>query len=295
MTCFAEAAHNPEFEGYRLIRDDIERGALFDIAHYFGEATADRVEPPNIDENGEPIYSSSIEDFFYHIDDAIKEGTPFVYVLDSMDALTSVSEREKFEETKKASRAGKTTTGSYGDGKAKKNSAGIRQLIRPLQESGSILIIINQTRDNLGFSFQKKSRAGGHALRFYATAEMWSSVTKSIKKTVNGKPRKIGSQIEIRVEKNRITGREERVVIPIYPSIGIDDVGSCVDYLIEEGVWKERAGSIDATEFEFRGKKDKLIAHIEKEGAELRLREMVEKKWNEILDATTITRKPRYS
>ncbi|KKL16215.1 hypothetical protein LCGC14_2497770, partial [marine sediment metagenome] len=49
---------------------------------------------------------------------------------------------------------GKIVAGSYGDGKAKKNSAGIRQLLGPLNKSGSIIFKINQTRDNKFICFK---------------------------------------------------------------------------------------------------------------------------------------------
>ena len=211
-----------------------------------------------------------------------------------MDSLSSESEREKFDETKRASRKGKESAGSYGDGKAKKNSSNLRRLLGPLQKSKSILIILNQTRDNLGFGFEKKTRSGGHALRFYATVEMWSSIKGKIKKTVKGKPRQLGIECKVQIKKNRITGRERNVILPIYHSTGIDDIGSCVDYLIEEKHWLAKGGKVKADEFEFKGNKEKLIRLIEKNEWEFDLKDIVSEVWNSIEEACTVKRKKRY-
>lgn len=304
LTCLAEAARNENFKDHRFIYDNAEDGALMDIEKFFGKKVFQRMAEPK---NG---CSTSIEEFYYNIDDTIKAGKPFIYILDSMDSLTSESEQDKFDETKTAHRKGKTTTGSYGDGKAKKNSSGIRRLLGPLRDSGSILLVLNQTRDNLGFGFEKKSRSGGHALRFYATVEMWSSLIGKIKKTVKGKPRQLGINSLVKLKKNRITGREREVTIPIYHSTGIDDIGSCVDYLIEEGHWinkspkntkkktekrhKKKSKGIYAEEFDFTGTREKLIQMIEEESCEFDLREIVGEVWNEIEEACKIKRKKRY-
>jgi len=185
-------------------------------------------------------------------------------------------------------------TGSYGDGKAKKNSAGLRVVVDKLGKTKSILIIICQSRDNLGFGFEKKTRSGGRALKFYATLEMWTAVKKKIKKKVKGKDREIGANVEIKIKKNRITGRQTTIEIPLYHSIGVDDVGCCIDYLVSEKHWKMSGNSVSAPEFEFKGLKAKLIKHIEDNDLEKELQDIVGLVWHEILDACSIDRKRKY-
>lgn len=293
LTCLAEASINPRFAKYRFIYDNAEGGALMDIKEFFGEEVSNRLLPPNWLKDG-PLYSSSIEEFYYHMDDAIKVGHPFIYILDSMDSLTSQAEGDKFDKTKRAHQRGTRAAGSFGDGKAKWNSAHLRRLLTPLRKSGSILIIINQTRDYIGFGHQKKSRSGGHALSFYACLEMWSSVKKQITKIIRGKERQIGTLCQVQVKKNRVKGRDRTVEMPIYHSLGIDDIGSCVDYLIDEGHWKLRDNTIEAEEFDFEGTRKKLIRYIEKEEMEKDLREIVSDVWNEIEGACKVKRKRRY-
>lgn len=297
LTCLAEAANNPRYKKHRFIYDDAEGGALMDIERFFGSKVAKRIRPPEKTKDGEAVYSHSIEDFYYHVDDALQKDRPFIYILDSMDSLTSEAEQEKFHKQKKAHRKGKKSAGSFGDGKAKKNSSGIRSLMGPLGESDSILIIINQTRDNIGFGsqFNPKSRSGGHALRFYATWEIWSSVVGQLKRTFKGKDRELGITCRVKIKKNRITGRKRTVDIPIYHSFGIDDIGSCVNFLIEEKHWtKKKSGKIIADDFDFAGPREKLIQYIEDEGMEMDLRDLVGEVWNSIEKACAVKRKKRY-
>jgi len=290
LTCLAEASINSNFDNYRFIYDNAEGGAMMDVKKFFGSEVFRRLEWPSIALG----CSHSIEEFYFNVDDAIKKGTPFIYVLDSMDSLSSQDEADKFDKTKIAMRKGKEAAGSYTDGKAKKNSANLRRLLKPLLASGSILIIINQTRDNIGFGFERKSRSGGHALRFYATIELWSSVKRKISKTVKGKKRQLGVECLIQIKKNRITGRERTLTIPIYHSFGMDDIGSCIDYLVEEGHWGQKGNKIWAKEFKFTSTKNKLIRYIENEKMEKDLRDIVADVWNEIEEACAIKRKRRY-
>ncbi len=296
LTCLAEASINPNFDNHRFIYDNSEGGALMDVKKFFGKKVFQRMEPPSWDNDRGSIYSSTIEEFYYHIDDAFRYGKPFVYILDSMDSLSSRAEGDKFDEQKRAYRKGKTSAGSFTDGKAKTNSQNLRKVISTLKrEQQSILIIINQTRDNIGFGFEKKSRSGGHALRFYATIEMWSSVIGKIVKTVHGKKRQLGVNCKIQIKKNRFTGKERHIKIPIYHSFGIDDIGSCIDYLVEEDHWEQtKKGKITATEFDFEGSREKLIMYIEENEYEHDLRDIVGDVWNEIEEACTVKRKRRY-
>jgi len=291
LTCLAEASINPRFNKHRFIYDNAEDGAMMDIQKFFGSEVARRMEPPG------DSFSSNIEEFYYHVDDANKLGVPYIYILDSMDSLSSGAESNKFDEQKNAYRKGKSTAGSFGDGKAKFNSANLRKIISFLQkEQKSILIIISQTRDNIGFGFEKKTSSGGRAVKFYATLEIWSSVKGRISKVVRGKARQQGIKCCLQVKKNRISGKERTITIPIYHSTGMDDTGSCVDYLIEEKHWiqKEKGGLITAPEFKFKGKKEKLIQTIEENIMERDLREIVSDVWNEIEEACSVKRKKRY-
>lgn len=290
----AEAANNEFFNDYNLIYDNVEDGALMDMQKFFGAKLTARLRPPKPDT--ESPYSETIEDFYYNLDDAMKEG-PCIYILDSMDALSSNDEEKKFKANKKARNKGEETTGSYGDGKAKKNSSMLRRCMGRLKATGSILVIVNQTRDNIGggpFMFEKKTRSGGHALKFYAHAEIWLSIKERLKKDVRGKKRTIGVRTTIKVKKNRYTGRESTVYVPIYYSSGFDDTGSCVEFLIEEKHWVGNKTKVKAPEFDFDGKIEALIQHIEENDLTQDLHALVSTVWNEIEESKQVKRKARY-
>jgi RecA/RadA recombinase len=314
MSCMAEASINPAFDNYRFICDFPEGGALMNLRKFFGRRVVERIEPPAKDKNGNPVHSQTIEDFYDNLDDNLDTGS-ILQVLDSENALSSQDEQAKFKKNKSirrkaaAKQRGETTAaegdddtdekqkGSYGDGKAKKHSQLLRQLLLTrLRETQSIFIIISQTRDRIGIGgmFNPKTRSGGRALKFYAAAEIWTSPAKKIYKSVRGKPRQVGVIVKIAIEKNRLTGKEWSIEIPIYWSYGIDDLGSCVDFLTTEKHWKNVKGRIEAPEFDFKGYKDQLIQKIQEDGRERKLRIIVGKVWREIEQACTLKRKPRY-
>ncbi len=293
MTCFAEATQNEFFKNHRLIYDNIEDGMLMDVERLFGPEVERRLRPPagSIED---PQFSETIEDFYYHVDDAIKKGKPFIYVLDSMDSLSSHDEQKKFDEQKTAHRAGKTTAGSYGDGKAKKNSGNLRKVLAGLRKTDSILIIICQTRDNLTGWGDPKSRSGGKSLRFYATTEIWTTPIGQIKKTVRGKERKIGIKVGIQTKKNRITGKLHEVETSIIPTYGIDDIGSCIDYLCSEGWWKKIKDSSNIKAGEFGTVSREKLVRIFDDGKFSTLRKEVAACWEAVEAACAIKRSARY-
>lgn len=322
LTCMAEACKNEHFEDYDLIYDPVEAGADMDFEKFFGKKMATKIKFPAYDRSGNGVWSSTVEEFYFHIDNLLDLGKPIIYVLDSMDALSSEGEGKKFKEQKRfwfrqkyemrqqhkgkkpldegdkeseGESGGPAPKGSYGDGKAKANSAMIRQIRNKLQKTNSILIIICQTRDNVGtFSFEKKTRSGGHALKFYATLEMWSSIREKIKKKVGPDTLQTGIICQLQIKKNRLNGKERKVKVPIMYDIGFDETGSLVQWLLEHKVWKKNGAFVDAKELNLKATEDKLICQIEEHGKEEELRDIVVKAWNEIEDQLKIVRKPRY-
>ena len=297
FNAFAEAMLSEQFKDYRLIYDAVEGGADMDIERYFGRKVLDTIEPP-AGTREDPQYSVTVEDLYDNLDNAMQDGRPFIYVTDSMDGLTSADDEAKFEEEKVARQKGKTVSGSYGMSKAKRNKRGLLRVTGPngIRKSGSILFILCQTIDNVGFGFETKSRSGGNSLTFFATAELWLSLKKTITKKVKEKDRPVGVETVVNIKKNRITGRRyEKCTLSIYHSIGIDDIGGCIDYLVGEGWWKANAGRITATEFANTFTKEALVQYIEQKASrEAKLGRLVAKCYRQIAAATVIERKRRY-
>jgi len=298
LTALAEAANNKHFDNYELIYDNVENGAKMELERFFGSKMAKRIRPP-AGTRDEPVYSETVQELYYNLDDALSAKKPCIYVLDSMDALDAEEDIEQFDKEKRAHRKGKETTGSYGMAKAKANSGKIRSIPRKLRKTRSIVVFIAQTRDKVGGLIpNQKTRGGGRAMKFYAHIECWLSIKKDIEKDIKIGSKKSREQqgiiARIKVEKSRHTGREKKVDVPIYWSFGIDDVGSCVDFLIERGHWSKKGSNIHAEDFGLSTTKSKLIRKIEKRGMERELQMLVLKVWKSIDEQLSIHRKSKY-
>lgn len=274
LSVFAEMARQKQFNDYRFIYDDVEAACEFDIEKLFNKSTATRIETPDDNES-----SNTIESFQANIFDALNNKRPFVYVLDSLDALDAEDDQKKAQENIKARHEDKEIKGSYGMAKPKMMSSILRQVVRNLKKTKSLLIIISQTRDNINpMSFTKKTRSGGRALQFYASHEIWLAVAKKLKKKDNV----IGIVCRAKVTKNKLTGKVREVEFPLLTGYGIDDVDSCIDYLVKEGQWQ-------------KGKqKAKMIDQIEKEDSEEKLYKLVSKVWHKVEESIKPKRKRKY-
>jgi RecA/RadA recombinase len=294
---FAEACADERFDDHRLIYDGPEGGAMMDIQKFFGERLFKRIESPSYDDDGVPQFSESVEEFYYMLDDLLRAGEKLVYAIDSMDCLSSKVEAAKIKEMKTAFRKGRETKGIMTDGKAKANSGNLRNVIPLLKETGSVLLVLCQTRDNLNSMFATKTHAGGRALKFYSAIEIWLAIKKHYKQNVRGKPRETGICSNMKVAKSRITGKMLSVDVPILHGSGLDDVGSCIDYLIDESEWTKSGKSVGVGGFikEFKGGRSKLIQTIEEMDKEEDLRLLVGKVWKKIEDAMSTKRKRKYT
>jgi len=292
LQILAEAARNDAFAKHQLIFDNVENGALMDISRYFGNKLAARITSPCEDGRN----STTIESFYTNIHKVMDRG-PCVYVLDSMDSLTSEASQKKLQQrisaTKKTGEVGKLA-GEMMDGKAKANSQQLRQVIDRLAADDSILIIICQTRDNIDpFSFETQTRAGGNALKFYAAAEMWTKIVKKLHKTHHEKRLNIGHIVRVSIKKNRLTGKDWSVDIPMYFTAGLDETESMLNFLVEVG--RIRVGDKGRAEvLGISGTKEKIIAELEASRRLPELRELVWEAWQKMEAAVTVTRVPRY-
>lgn len=281
LSMLAEVSNLSQFDKYRLIFDDAEEALEFDLEYLFGEKVANRIE---LD-----VISNTVEDYYGNVLRALKEGDPFIYVLDSFDAITADAEvkRSKEYETGKEDKSG-----SYKTEKARMSSEILRVIKGKIRETDSLLLIISQTRDNIGFGamFQPKVRAGGKALKFYCCHEVWLAVGGKEKK----KDREIGARVFAKVSKNKLTGKRRDVEFPIYYDYGADDISSCIDFLVQEKAWKKTKSTIDSNDFVEACSKKKLIQTIEEESLEKELFELVQSEWQLVEESIRLKRKRKY-
>tara|TARA_Y100000310_G_scaffold137866_1_gene136811 strand:+ start:268 stop:1296 length:1029 start_codon:yes stop_codon:yes gene_type:complete len=289
LSMFAEMNDRIGFDNYKFIYDDVERALEFDVQNLFGEVSR-RIEPPALDDD-EKLYSDTIQDFFVNLKSWLNEGDPFIYVLDSFDALTSEQEEEKVDKFVKAHLKGEKSAGSYGMDKARMSSQILRMVKGLVADTDSLVVIISQTRDNIDpFSFEKKKRSGGRALKFYSSHEIWLANKAKLKK----KDRVIGNQVQAKVSKNKLTGKVRVVEFPVYYDYGVDSIGSAIDFLSKER-WKAKTkNKINAPEFEFEGSRQKLIDYIEINDSETELFGILEDEWQEIEESLKLNRKRKY-
>ena len=161
-----------------------------------------------------------------------------------------------------------------------------------LQRTNSLLIMIQQVRQNLnaGPFGQKYMTAGGEAPFFYSTHCVWLSKIESLKK----QGRKIGSRVKADVKKNKLTGKLRDVEFDIFYDHGVDDIGSMIDFMMDEKIWTKSGNNINAIEFNIALNRSALITHIEANNLESVLIDAVATAWKSIEDSLLLHRKPRY-
>jgi RecA/RadA recombinase len=233
--------------------------------------------------------SDTIQDWYRNVFSVIREGRPFIYVLDSFDSLTS---EEEVDRANKDVKGKGNETGSYKTEKPKLASEILRVTASQIRKMEAFILIVSQTRDNIGFGamFQPKVRSGGKALKFYSSHEIWLAMDKQEKK----KGRVIGNKVMAKVTKNKLTGKRRTANFPIYYDYGVDDLTSMINFLVEEGYWKKNGNKIVAHDFNIEGLKPTLIKSIEQNKMEEDLRSLVGSLWNDIEDSLRLERKGRF-
>ena len=297
LNCFAECNALRRFDDYTFVHDLAEQRMDFDISYLFTEELKARLEAPPFGHGG------TIQQFEANQLSLIKSGKPFIYVLDSFDALTSDEELEKeFRKAMamaKSEEAAKKIAGSYGTEKAKIAGQILRMVKDNLKETNSLLIILQQRRQKMNaMPFTDPwTTAGGEAPFFYSNHQIWLTITGHEKDPKTR--REIGTKTLAKIKKNSITGKFGREAeFTIYNDYGIDNIGSCVDFMTTEGFWKKDGHGVVAEGILDSGEKlrrKELIALIEKENLETELARIVGRAWNEIEEELRLSfRKPRY-
>lgn len=273
LSTFAELTYNKTFADHELIYDEPESSLEFNIERLFGRKVEERM---NTD-----IISSSVEAFHDNLLLKVNEGNPFIYGLDSLDAIRS--EDDFTRDVRK---------GSFGGSKPKLMSETLAKIVQGVKNTNSAILVVSQTRDNIGVTFgNKKTRSGGRALKFFCCHEIWMSVESHIKR----KDLAVGVNVKVKVSKNKLTGKERVVGFPIYYDYGIDDVGSCIDFLIENKFWTKEKQTVKTHGDFIDGTEKALMAYFdESRDNQQRLKEVTEKAWKELEDSVATNRPSKY-
>jgi RecA/RadA recombinase len=275
---------------------DIEGGNTINSNNLYGF----EIVNPNRDEREIPL---TVEEWEWDVSkflDVLKEDECGIYVLDSLDSLSSKEIEDRKEERHKAYDKGKELDkGSYGMASAKFLSQEMfRGLSAKLAEKNALLYVISQERDNANAGmYGKKNRlGGGRAIGFYETARIYSKLREKEEK----EGRTVSVLIETTAEKTRHPRPYRSCFVPIIFDYGIDDISANVDFLFdcrskETGEILKRADKLtwDKIGNEIYPRED-LIQYIDQNGLKEDLRLAVIQKWEEIEERIKIIRKNKY-
>lgn len=267
--------------------DDAEAGYSFDSNAIWGfDIITDDMEP-----------SETIEEFALHVDrclDKIKPGKKFIYIVDSFDALSSVTEQGEFEDKMNAVEKGKDIAGSMGMTKAKGTNQFFRILVNKIKEKDCLLVIISQVRENIGAKVwePKYRRNGGKSLDLYACQIFWLAVAEKYKK----KDIIYGVGVHAKNTKNKVGKPYRECYFDIIFDFGLDNVASNVKYLYDlktdGGKDTKSAKTVlkwDEKDFDLPA----LIRHIETENLERELTRRVYTKWDGVEKSIASTDRKR--
>lgn len=158
------------------------------------------------------------------VDQAVKAMPPILYIIDSLDALTSEAELNR-----------DVRKGSYNLEKQKLLGEFFRKEIRRLKAAKVCLIIISQTRVRIGPMIRgsKYTRTGGDALNFYASVVIYLAQLGKVFQQSKGIKRPVAIKVRVRCEKNKITMPFRECMFDLRFGYGIDDVCASLDWLEE--------------------------------------------------------------
>lgn len=248
-----------------------EAEAAFD--EDYAESLGLPVDRVDFGEEGLGTPWDTVEDIYEDLQAAcercINEKVPGLYIIDSLDALSS-----------RAELARKIDEGSYGMEKQKQLGQLFRRLVRKIKEANIHLLIISQVREKIGIAFgDKYRRSGGKALDFYASQVIYLSHLKTLKKTIGGVERPVGIRIKAKCTKNKIGPAFRECEFTVRFGYGIDELPSAVEWLEQVKKAKDLLDGESSKSYLTRVEK---LGRKEYRAEVKRVRKVVKTAWREI-------------
>ncbi|MBE6261067.1 MAG: recombinase RecA [Prevotella sp.] len=187
-------------------------------------------------------------------DQLIRSSAVDILVVDSVAALTPKAEIE----------------GDMGENKvglhARLMSQALRKLTGTISKTKTTCIFINQLREKIGVMFgNPETTTGGNALKFYASVRI--DVRKSTTPIKDGETA-IGSQVKVKVVKNKVAPPFRRAEFEIMYGEGISKVGEIVSLGVEYNIIK-KSGSWFSYGDTKLGQGDAAVKELLKDNPEL--------------------------
>lgn len=145
-------------------------------------------------------------------------------VIDTLTVLPAVIEIEKGMDEK-----------GFGAYRAKQISLGLRKYLHEIARKGMTLLIVDQTRDDVGSPFGGETTTGGRGLEFYSSVRLY---LKHDKKVTNSSGREIGIWVKFKIAKNKVAPPFRSGKFKILFDYGLDDITTNLSFLaeIEKGI-----------------------------------------------------------
>ncbi len=155
---------------------------------------------------------------------------PLLYVVDTWDGLSSEAELARDV----------SNPATYAMEKQKKGQELARRIQSLIEGSSFTLIVVTQNRwkqSAMPGHAPYRSNSGGSWLEFWPSQVLDLATGDYIKNTRRGHERKYGRWIKVIPEKNRRSGPQHHVWVPLMFRYGICDLSACVRFLIDEEGW----------------------------------------------------------
>ena len=214
---------------------DIEMADNFDSENLYGFA---------IHPEGKRPAPKTVEDCTYHIQQMIKELSDdelLVYVVDSLDALSSRKQLEMNQEELNAFIKGKEKNkGSYDMDKAKFLAQKFFTPIADAKEGKNVVIlVVSQIREKVGATMfeSKTTTSNTKTLKFYFDTRMELlpveryTTTTVLEESGESFEREIGGNVKVKPSKVRHQRPNRVIQFDFFYELGLDNVGSNVDFL----------------------------------------------------------------
>lgn len=270
----------PKIKKINLVYANAEKVMDFPLEEMYGEdfvLSIDWRYPETVEEWGRDFARTCME---------YKPGEFTIYVVDSLDALPSQAQKERFLAAAKADEAEKD---SYNTEKAKYLSMSFFANICSMMKDKDItLVVINQIREKIGVAFgEKYYRAGGKGLDFYTHQVVWLAEIEKLKKTVHGKEMVYGIRVKAKVKRSKVAKPFREAEFVILFDYGVDNISSSLAWLY--GPKKDKL-EWDGIQYDRAG----LIAHIGKNNLQEELARRLEEEWWYIEENIKQERPPRF-
>jgi RecA/RadA recombinase len=241
IACELIAAAKHKYKELKWIYDDCESGFTFNTEYLYGV----EIMPEDIQDR---TRSRTVEQSYSNVRtfaDSLKKKEMGIYVIDSLDGLTSQELEKRGDERYEKHKKGKEfDKGTYQMAKQKFLSQEFFPHIAELIERKNILlVIISQTRDEIGSFFKSQTRSGGKALDFYSHTALWLSVVTKIKKL----DRVVGVTVKAFTKKSKTPRPYRSCTFNLIFDYGLDNIGTSVYFLFdligEDGKIKKSAAN----------------------------------------------------